>query len=316
MSAAIRPVAVRLLAAVGVVWGAVTAAFLVLQLIPGDPVDAIIGTNALVGAEQRAAIRAQYGLDDPLIIQYLDYLGRLATGRLGDSYQLQQPVWTVLTDQLGPTVELALWTSLAAAVLTVGVTVLTSGRGRWPRRISSLLELVVASTPPFWLGLLLLTLFSFQLGWLPVADPDDPRSLVLPVLTLALPISAVLIQVLREGLLSALEAPFALTARSRGLAEHAVRSRHALRHAALPALTLAGWFTGALLGGAVIVERVFARPGVGRVTLQAISSRDFPVVQGAILLSAIAFVLISALLEVLYVVIDPRLRSRTGVTAA
>ncbi|MCK9930967.1 ABC transporter permease [Frankia sp. Mgl5] len=313
MHPAIRPVAVRLLGAVLVIWGAVTTAFVVLQLIPGDPVNAIIGTHALVGPEQRAQLRAEYGLDDSLFVQYLDHMGRLATGRLGDSYQLQQPVWTVITDQAGATVELAGWAMFSAVVLAVVVTLLTSGRARWPRRISSLLELVVVSTPQFWLGILLLTVFSFHLGWFPVADTGDPRSLILPVVTLALPIAAVLIQVLREGLLSALEAPFVLTARARGSAEHVVRARHALRHAALPALTLSGWFVGTLLGGAVITENVFARSGIGRVTLQAVADRDFPVVQGVVALSAVVFVAVSALLDVLYAVVDPRLRKRTGV---
>lgn len=316
MHPAIRLVAVRLLGAVLVIWGAVTAAFLVLQLIPGDPINAIIGTHALVGPEQRAQIRAEYGLDDSLFVQYLDHMGRLATGRLGDSYQLQQPVWTVITDQVGATVELALWAMLSAVVLAVAVTLLTSGRARWPRRISSLLELVVVSTPQFWLGILLLTVFSFHLGWFPVADAGDPRSLILPVVTLALPIAAVLIQVMREGLLSALEAPFVLTARARGSAEYSVRARHALRHASLPALTLSGWFIGTLLGGAVITENVFARSGIGRVTLQAVADRDFPVVQGVVALSAVVFVAVSALLELLYAVVDPRLRKRTGVAAA
>ncbi|EIV91633.1 ABC transporter permease [Frankia sp. QA3] len=316
MRSAIRPVVVRLLGAVGVVWGAVTLAFGVLQLIPGDPVNAIVGTNALVGPEQRALLRERYDLDQPLFTQYLDHLGRLATGRLGDSYQLQQPVWSVITDQLWPTVELALWASLLAVVLSVAVTVLTSGRSRWPRRVSSLLELLVVSTPAFWLGILLLTVFSFHLGWLPVSDTGDPRSLVLPVVTLGLPIAAILTQVMREGLLTALDAPFVLTARARGLAEHSVRSRHALRHSALPALTLAGWFVGTLLGGAVIVENVFARPGLGRVALQAVADRDFPVVQGVVALSAVVFVVVSAVVDVLYAVVDPRLRRRTGMVAA
>ncbi|MCK9900242.1 ABC transporter permease [Parafrankia colletiae] len=316
MHPAIRPVALRLLGAVLVIWGAATAAFGVLQLIPGDPVNAIVGTHALVGPEQRAHLRAEYGLDDPPFAQYLDHMGRLATGRLGDSYQLQQPVWSVITDQVGPTVELALWAMLSAVVLAVAVTLVTSGRARWPRRISSLLELVIVSTPPFWLGILLLTVFSFHLGWFPVADTGDPRSLVLPVVTLALPIAAVLTQVLREGLLTALEAPFVLTARARGSAEHSVRARHALRHASLPALTLAGWFVGTLLGGAVIVETVFARSGIGRVTLQAVADRDLPVVQGVVALSAVVFVAVSALLDVLYSVVDPRLRRRTGMAAA
>lgn len=314
--AAIRAVTARVGAAVLVVWGAATCAFLALQLIPGDPVRAIVGSNALVGAEQREEIRHHYGLDRPLAVQYGSYLKHLVSGDLGDSYQLQQSVSSLLADQIGPTAQLALWSSLVAVVLAATVTVLTSGRSRWPRRVSTAVELIVVSTPSFWLGIMLLTFFSFRLGWLPVSDSGDARSLVLPVITLALPIAAVLTQVMREGLLGALEQPFTLTARSRGLAEHTVRSHHALRHAALPALTLTGWFTGTLLGGAVVVENVFARSGIGRITLQAVSDRDLPVVQGVVALSAVVFVLVGALVEVLYAVVDPRLRKGTGVAAA
>ncbi|MEU0990956.1 ABC transporter permease [Streptomyces sp. NPDC005953] len=316
MPVALRYVGSRLLAAVLVVWGAATCAFLVLQLVPGDPVDAVVGGNTLVDAEQREEIRHRYGLDDPLLVQYLSYLGRLAAGDLGDSYRLQQPVSAVLAEQLAPTVELALYATVVSIVLSVAVTVLTSGRARWPRRLAEFLELVVVSTPSFWFGIMLLTVFSFRLGWFPVSDSGDPASLVLPVLTMALPIAAVLTQVMRDGLLTALEQPFALTARARGLKEHTVRSRHALRHAALPALTLAGWFTGTLLGGAVVVESVFARSGIGRVALDAVTGRDLPVVQGVVTLSAVAFVAMGAVVEALYAVADPRLRKRTGVAAA
>lgn len=312
----LRRAGARLGAALLVVWGAATCAFLVLQLVPGDPVHAVVGSNALIGPEQRAEIRHHYGLDRPLPVQYLAYLGRLLGGDLGDSYQLQQPVAQALAQQLRPTVELAVGATLVAAVLALAVTVATSGQARWPRRLSGALELVLVSTPSFWLGIVLLTFFSFRLGWLPVSDAGSLRSLVLPVLTLALPIAAVLIQVMREGLLDALRGPFVLTARARGLTESAVRSRHALRHAALPALTLAGWFTGTLLGGAVVVENVFARPGIGRITLQAVAGRDLPLVQGVVTLSAVVFVAVSALVELLAAAVDPRLRPATGVPAA
>ncbi|MEU3555197.1 ABC transporter permease [Streptomyces fragilis] len=312
----LRRVGARLGAALLVVWGAATCAFLVLQLVPGDPVHAVVGSNALVSAEQREEIRHHYGLDRPLPVQYLAYLGRLLGGDLGDSYQLQQPVAQALAQQLRPTVELAVGATLVAAVLALAVTVATSGRAHWPRRLSGAVELVLVSTPSFWLGIVLLTFFSFRLGWLPVSDAGGVASLVLPVLTLALPIAAVLVQVMREGLLDALRGPFVLTARARGLTEPAVRSRHALRHAALPALTLAGWFTGTLLGGAVVVENVFARPGIGRITLQAVSGRDLPLVQGVVTLSAVVFVAVSALVELLAAAVDPRLRPATGVPAA
>ncbi|WP_218010866.1 ABC transporter permease [Herbidospora mongoliensis] len=310
-----RGVLARLVSAALVVWAAATCAFLVLQLIPGDPVYAIVGSDALVSEEQHERIREEYGLDQPLVAQYLNYVVRLATFRFGESYQLQQPVSTVLADQLWPTVQLALAATVLAPLLAVLVAVATSGRAAWPRRVAAAVELVVVSTPSFWLGIMLLTIFSFRLGWLPVAETGGVASLVLPTITLALPIAAVLTQVMREGLLSALDQPFAVTARARGVPETAVRYRHALRHSAIPALTMAGWFTGTLLGGAVIVENVFARPGIGRITLQAVGDRDLPVVQGVVALSAVVFVAVAALIDVLYAVVDPRLRRRTGVQA-
>ena len=177
--------------------------------------DAIVGSNALVSPEQRTAIAHQYGLDKPVLTQYAEYLAHLVRGDLGVSYQLQQPVSAVLSHQLWPTAELALSATVVATLLTVIVTVATSGRSRWPRRLSAAIELVVVSTPSFWLGIMLLTVFSFRLGWLPVSDSGDLRSLILPVVTLALPISAVLTQVMRESLLGVLEQPFALTARAK-----------------------------------------------------------------------------------------------------
>ncbi len=316
MTTVIRFLAVRLGAADLVVWGAVTCAFLVLHLVPGDPLHAVVGANALLDADQRDRIRHEYGLDRPLAAQYITFLGRLLSGDLGTSYQLQQPVSEALAQLVGPTVQLTAAATVVAVLLAVVVAVGTSGRAAWPGRLSALVELVVLATPSFWLGIMLLTVFSFQLGWLPVSGGGDPLSLVLPVLTLALPITAVLSQVLRDGLTEALRQPFVLSARARGLSETAVRSRHALRHATLPALTLAGWFTGTLLGGAVVVENVFARPGIGRLTLQAVSGRDLPMVQGVVALSALVFVLVGALAELLYLVVDPRLRQKTGVRAA
>ncbi|MEU9609694.1 ABC transporter permease [Streptomyces sp. NPDC048057] len=313
MAAAVRLLARRVAAAVLVLWGAASCAFFVLRLVPGDPVNAIVGNDSMMGAEQREAVRRQYGLDQSLFDQYLGYLHHLIRGDLGDSYQLQQPVSSLLAHQLPPTAELAFWTALSAVLTAVIVTVLTSGRSNRPRHISAAVELVAISTPSFWMGTMLLTVFSFRLGWLPISDSGDGRSLILPVATLALPMAALLTQVMREGLLTAMKEPFVLSARSRGLAEHTVRSRHALRHAALPALTLAGWFTGNLLGGVVVVESVFARAGIGRIALQAVRDRDLPVVQGVVLLSAVVFVVINAVVEMLYAAVDPRLRRGTGV---
>ncbi|MEU5692342.1 ABC transporter permease [Actinosynnema sp. NPDC020468] len=306
----LRGAAHRVLAALAVLLGAAGLAFAALQLIPGDPVAIILGPATQASAQVQAAIRAEYGLDRPVLGQFLHYLGRLATGDLGRSYQLQRQVVDLIGDQLGPTAELALAALVLAVAISVGSAIATAGRRRGLKAVASGWELLAVSSPPFWVGILLLTVFSFTLRWFPVSGAEDFSALVLPALTLALPVAGVLSQVLREGLEAALAEPFAVTARARGLSRTAVRARHALRHAAVPLVTLTGWLTGSLLGGAVLVETVFGRPGIGALTLQAVTNKDMPLVIGLVLLSALVFVVISTLVDLLYLVVDPRLRTR------
>lgn len=288
-----------------VLWAAATAAYLALLAAPGSTVDAIVADGADT-PQIRSQIIAEWGLDRPEVVQYLDYLWRAAQGDLGRSYLLQRPVRDVIGDQLASTLTLA----LAAAVLGVGLALLlaVTTRRPWARRISSLAELVVVSTPPFLIGIVLLSVLSFRWGLFPVSGGDGVASLVLPAVTLALPIAGVLTQVLRDGLDRALEEPFATTARARGLRERAVLARHALRHALLPAVTLLGWLFGILLGGAVIIESVFGRPGLGQVTLQAVTSEDMPVVLAVVVFAAAVYVLLNTLADLAYLLIDPRLR--------
>ncbi|GAA5071970.1 peptide/nickel transport system permease protein [Thermocatellispora tengchongensis] len=301
-------VARRVGAGVAVLWAAATAAYAALWLAPGDTIDVLIGDGPDT-PEIRAAISAEWGLDRPEIVQYLAYLGRLLQGDLGRSYWLQRDVGEVLASQLRPSVELVLAAAGTGVVLALLIAVLTAGRGPWPRRAASAAELVSVSVPPFVIGILLLTVFSFTLGWFPVSGADGPAALVLPALALGLPIAGVLGQVLRDGLERALEQPFAVTARARGLGERAVVARHALRHALLPAVTYVGWFTGSVLGGAVITEILFGRPGLGQVTMDAVSGKDLPVVMAVVILFAAVFVAISTVVDLAYRIIDPRLRT-------
>lgn len=309
MGRLVRYALTRLALAVVVLWGAATLAFLTLHLTPGNPVDTVLGPLTTVSDSVKAQIRQDFGLDQPLSTQYVDYLGRLLTGDLGRSYQLQQPVAQVIGDQLWPTVQLAVSATVLALVVSVVVAVTTSGRRKLPRLLSSAVELVAVSAPPFWIGIILLTFFSFRLELFPVAGREGVGALVLPTITMALPIAAILTQVLRHGLDGALRQPFAITARARGLSEGAVRTRHALRHSTIPALTLTGFVVGSLLGGAVLAETVFGRPGLGRVAVQAIQSKDIPVVMGIVVLSAVVFVVINIVIDLLYLVVDPRLRT-------
>jgi peptide/nickel transport system permease protein len=241
-------------------------------------------------------------------VQYVRYLGRLLSGDFGQSYQLQRPVTSLIGDQLMPTVQLAAGALVLAVALAVLSAVATAGRRPLLRMLASTWERVTVSTPTYWVGIILLTVFSFHYTVFPVAGAEDFSALVLPAVTLALPLAGVLGQVLREGLEAALGQPHVVTARARGLGSTAVLLRHALRHATVPLVTLTGWLTGSLLGGAVLVETVFGRPGVGALTLQAVNTKDMPLVSGLVLLSATAFVLLSFAVDLLYPVIDPRLR--------
>lgn len=290
-----------------VVWGAATVGFLALRLIPGDPVDVMLGVHSGVSEEVRARIRADWGLSDSLPEQYLNYLGRLLHGDLGTSYRLQQPVIDVLGQQLSPTVQLmalAMVFALALAMLSALL-----ARGPRSRAALSFVELFAVSSPTFWTGLVLITVFSFGLHWFPVASTEGFLALLLPSVTLAIPVAGILSQVLRQGLDAASAMPFADTARSRGVGHARLLFRHTLRHAASDTITLTGYIVGSLLGGSVLVETVFARPGLGVVALDAILNRDIPVVLGVIVLAAVVFAVINLLVDLCYGLLDPRLRA-------
>jgi peptide/nickel transport system permease protein len=303
----LRSILKRLGSGAVVLWAAATAAYLALRLAPGDTVDTLVGDGPDTPAI-RAQIVRDLGLDRPAVVQYLDYLWRLLHGDLGRSYVLQRPVADILGSQIWPTVKLTLAAAALSAVIAVALAVLTAGRARWLSGLVSALELSVVSAPGFLIGILLLSVFSFQLGWFPVSGDRDASALVLPALALALPIGGVLSQVIREGLERALDEPFAVTARARGLGRLALVWRHALRHALLPAVTLAATLIGFMLSAAVVVERVFGRPGLGQVATDAVGAKDIPVVLAVVMLSAAIYVALSTLADLTYLLIDPRLR--------
>ncbi|MEU7750361.1 ABC transporter permease [Micromonospora sp. NPDC049101] len=304
----VRAVARRLGAGLIVLWVAATAAYLALLAAPGDTVDNIVGDGADT-PQIRAEIIAEWGLERPALVQYADYLRRLGEGDLGRSYLLQRPVAEVIGEQLAPTLTLAVAAAGLGVLLALLIAVATAGDRRpWLRRVSSGTELLLVSTPSFLIGLVLLSVLSFRFGLFPVSGDQGVTALVLPAVTLALPIAGVLAQVLRDGIDRALDEPFVLTARSRGVRERTVLLRHALRHALLPAVTLAGWLFGILLGGAVIVEQVFGRPGLGQVTLSAVTSGDMPVVLAVVTLSAAVYVVVNTAADLAYLLVDPRLR--------
>lgn len=310
---ALRWVLARVGGALLVVWLVATIVFFALRS-SGDPLEAILGgPGSQAGPEAVEAARREYGLDQPLVVQYLLQLWRVATLQLGDSYARRQPVADLIAEQLPGTLLLAALALAAAWALAVtGAIVSTSARGRIGAIVNAALrgiEIVATVMPGFWLGAVLILVFATSLGWFPATSQGShPAGLVLPVLTLAVPIAGFLAQVSRDALLEADAAPFAVTARARGAGEPRVLLRHTLRHASLPALALSGWAFGNLLSGAVVVEVLFARPGLGRLLQDGALSRDVPLVIGAVTVVAVLYVAVVVLTDVVELFVDPRLR--------
>lgn len=296
----------RLGGALVVLWLVATAIFVGVRLIPGDPAEAIMGgPGSQASAEALAAARAEYGLDQPLAVQYLLFLGKLARLDFGVSYALKDPVVKVMGEVLPKTIALALLALLLAWLLALLFAALAMRATRLGQVVGNIVEIVAAAVPHFWLGAVLIMLFSSMLGWLPAVDNGTAVGLLLPVLTLALPLAGFLTQLMRDSLSSALSSQFALAARARGESRVQVFWRHGLRHAALPALSLTGWAFSSLLSGAVVVEAVFARPGLGRALLSAVLSRDIPLVTGIALFSAASYIAVMALAEAVERAINP-----------
>ncbi|AIX99984.1 ABC transporter, permease protein [Arthrobacter sp. PAMC 25486] len=291
-----------------VLWAVATAIFFGIRMIPGDPAQAIMGgPGSQASAEALAAARTEYGLDQPLYLQYFGQLRRLATGDLGTSYSLKTPVADVLGELLPPTLILAGLALLVAWAMALGLGILSTRSGVLGSAVASGLEIVSAAVPHFWLASVLIMVFSTMLGWLPPVSTNTPAGLVLPVITLALPLAGFLGQVMRDTMETAQRSAFALSARARGESEVGVLLRHSLRHAALPGIALSGWALGSLLSGAVVVESIFARPGLGRTLLSAVTARDIPLVTGVALVSAAAYVVIMAFSDLAERLVDPRI---------
>jgi peptide/nickel transport system permease protein len=306
-----RRVAGRVGSAIVVLWGAVTVAFVAQLLLPGDRATVILNIKTGIPQqrtpEELAPIIAQFGLDRPEVVQYLDYLRRVVTGNLGTSYQQFRPVTAIIGEQLGATVILSLAAITIAWVLMVAWVTLTAGRGPRVGAAASAVDVTAAGLPAYWLGIILLLVFALGLHWFPVIGGTGLSGLVLPAFTLAIPLAGFLSQATRAEFERALEQPFVLTARLRGMGDAAVRLRHVLRHAVLPAVTLTGWALGATLSGAVVVESIFSRPGIGSVLVTAVNSHDLPVVVGIVTLVAAFYVIANLLVDVGYTVVDPRL---------
>lgn len=303
-----RLIATRILGAVFVLWAAVTLTFLAVHATPGDTVSLLLGQNR-DDPVLRARTIERWGLDHPLWYQYLLYLVRIPTGDLGTSYTFSRPVTELLAESIGPTLQLAGAATLGAVIIAYLITLGTSTRLKPLRPVSQFFELILLSAPSFWIGIVLLLVFSFKLGWFSIVDPNSPQALVLPALSLALPIGCYLAQILRDGADRAMEQPFALTSRSRGLPEPRVYAGHALKHGTVPVITVLGLIIGSLIGGAVVVEQVFGRAGLGQIAVQAVNVKDVPLILGVTIVATGAFVIASTLVDVAALAIDPRLRA-------
>ncbi|MEU6745892.1 ABC transporter permease [Spirillospora sp. NPDC046719] len=311
-----RYAALRLAQAAGVLWAAYTVSFLVLDLLPGDPVSAMAGAGADqagVDPARIARLRAEYGFDDPIPVQYVHYLGRALRGDFGDSVSSGRPVTSVIGDALPSTLQLVA-AALGLAVLLGGGLALaaTYTSRRWLRQLLLSLPPLGVSVPTFWAGLMLVEIFSFRARLLPAFGNGGLRGLILPAVTLAIPTGAIVAQVLAKSLLTTLDEPYVQTARAKGAGRARIHLRHALRNASLPALTVVGVLVGQLMANSVVIETVFSRNGLGRVTAGAVTTQDIPLVQGVVVFGSLVFVLVNLIVDLAYPLLDPRISAAGG----
>lgn len=297
----------RLTASAFVIFGAVTLVFIILYWLPGDPAALIAGEDA--PAEHIEQVRAQLGTDRPLIEQYAGYISHLARGDLGNSYATGEPVANRLAAQIPATLGLTLFATLIAVVVGIGLGVVAAvHRGGWIDHAIQTSTLTFTSMPSFWLGILLILIFSVHLQWLPSIGNGTWSQLVLPAVCMGLVTSGKLIRMVRNNVLDILDEPFVTTLRGKGLLEHAVLYQHVLRSALIPTITLLGVLVGELLSGTVVVETLFARQGVGRIIAESVSIKDIPMIQGAVLFAAGFYVFINLLVDLSYGWVDRRVR--------
>ena len=302
-----RYVVLRLLWIVPVVLGVSLIVFTIMKMVPGDVAQVIAGMDGT--AEDVELIRKDLGLDRPVYEQYLTFVWRSLQGDFGRSAVTKRPVIEEISSRIGPTAELAIASFAVAIVLglATGIVSATHRYTIWDN-IATLISLIGVSMPVFWLGLMLMLLFSVTLGWLPSSGAGSLSQLVLPALALGSASTAIIARQTRSGLLEVLGQDYVRTARAKGLTERAVLVKHALKNALIPTITVAGLQVGYLMGGAVLAETVFARPGLGRLLVESIAQRNIPVVQTTIMLLSITFVLVNLVVDLLYVKLDPRIQ--------
>jgi ABC-type dipeptide/oligopeptide/nickel transport system permease component len=297
----------RILYTLPVIWLVVSLVFLLIHLVPGDPIQQMLGEG--VPAADLQAARHAYGLDLPLSQQYMNYWKGVLRGNLGVSLRYNQSVAKLLGQRYPYTLQLTLAALLVAIVLSIPAGVHSARRRNdWDDRTISVVSLFGLSFPNFALGPILILLFSIKLGWLPVSGAGSFSHIVLPAITMGSALAAILTRMVRTSMLEELSQDYIRTARAKGLNETAVVYRHALRNAMIPVITVLGLQFGALLGGAIVTEKIFSWPGVGRLTIDAISNRDYYVVQGCILAIGLTYVAVNLLTDMVYSLLNPRIR--------
>jgi peptide/nickel transport system permease protein len=305
----LRFLARRLLATIPVIFGVATLVFSLIHLVPGDPAQSMLGESAAPG--DVAELRTKLGLDRPLLVQYGDYLTRAVRGDLGRSFRYGTPVTQEIGARLARTSQLALAAMAVAILIAVPLGTLAAVfRGRAIDQAAMTVSLVGVSLPNFWLGPVLAMVFAVSLGWLPVSGAGSLAHLVLPAVTLGAALAAVLARLTRASVVEELQELYVVAAQARGLSRARTVVRHSLRNSLVPVVTVIGLQFGAVLTGTIITETIFAWPGLGRLLVQAIGFRDYPLVQGCILFIAVAYVSVNLLVDLAYGWLDPRIRLR------
>ena len=306
----------RVAQAIAVLWAAYTVTFVVLYALPSDPVSILLnqaGGTGRPSADQVARIQEAYGFNDPIAVQYIHHLLDAFRLDFGQSVSRGQSVTSLLAENLPPTIALTALALVLTTVIGGGLAFLATYVGWRPlRSFLHRLPAVGVSFPTFWVGLLLIQLFSFSLGWFPATGSEGVSSLVLPALTMSLPTSGILAQVLIRGLDDTLDQAHIATARAKGLSRLTIHTKHALKNASLPALTILGLLVGATVTNAVVAETVFSRLGIGRLAQQAVLAQDIPLVQGIVVLAAGVFVVVNLAVDLIYPLLDPRVLQHTS----
>jgi ABC-type dipeptide/oligopeptide/nickel transport system permease component len=302
-----RHIAQRFLLTLPALWLVLTLVFLMIHIVPGDPVEQMLGEGAAPG--EIVQLRHALDLDQPLLSQYGHYLKQLAHGDLGQSFKFQAPVRRIIFERYPATLSLAFLALIVCSAIAIPAGVLAAyRRGHIADRAVGVFTLFGLAVPNFALGPVLILLFSIELGVLPVSGRGGPLYYVLPAATLGAALAAILTRMVRGSMLEELSSDYVRTARAKGLSATTVLFRHAFRNALIPIITILGLQFGTLLAGTIITETIFAWPGIGRLTVQAISARDYPLLQGCILVIALSYVLVNLLTDVVYAIIDPRVR--------